>query len=589
MSVQTAAAKPASPAKPAEPPAKPAPKAAPRAEPGGVKDGFDAPKATQAKPAERHPEKAVAEVNNAAKAYEGAKKDSSQMDQRLAQEMAKVGPGLTDAQRKDYVAAFKKEHTEVYGKERRAAGHLADVVERDRHTLERQALDCSSQKGASSTDAAKAVARGLGDLADSSQARRAVKVAGELLGDGKGIQALMGAGGAELKGAFDKVAERALPRAAGSAMAHAEDNPSAMKQIEQMIKPFTTAGSAYKAGKKTGEALGALRAASKGDYQALETLAKSWASHKPSALEKGMAAVGVMFGAAGAAKDRNFASAVNALSKTKTGVEVLGKSVNGLAQAGRVAEELGKAGKIAGRFAPGVGAILNLAQAGIDWNQARQGGHPGSYVAAVGDLVSAAGAAVEAFGPPGAVVGAIVNGIGTAFSIAGSAINAIFGHHEESASHEASRLLHDDLGFGKDTAHALAYSGSEAMQSARKYGLSPKQVQGLAAEYPHLLTNYYELNRFQAIAKAEHVEPAQFGQMLDRVAKYMQGNHGASGDHGAAVDYFFRGTDVAMRQGNPPANDPNSTHVQPRPEWIRLRLEKDFPELARSLQWLGAH
>src|SRR5436190_1330204 len=82
------------------------------------------------------------------------------------------------------------------------------------------------------SDAAKAVARGLGDLADSSQARRAVKVAGELLGDGKGIHALMGAGGAELKGAFDKVAESALPRAAGSVMAHAEDNAGAMKQIE---------------------------------------------------------------------------------------------------------------------------------------------------------------------------------------------------------------------------------------------------------------------------------------------------------------------------------------------------------------------
>src|SRR2546430_13728688 len=69
------------------------------------------------------------------------------------------------------------------------------------------------------------------------------------------------------------------------------------------------------------------------------------------------------------------------------------KSVHGLAVGGEVAEGLGKASKIAGRFAPGVGAVLNLANAAIDWRQAREGGHPGSYVAAVGgDLISAAGA-----------------------------------------------------------------------------------------------------------------------------------------------------------------------------------------------------
>ncbi|HVE84340.1 MAG TPA: hypothetical protein VND93_15895 [Myxococcales bacterium] len=566
-------------------PAKPA--GQPAADANRAKDGFDAGPRAEAAP--RHPEKAVKEVNNAAHAYEGTKDAKEQMDQRLAEELGHVGPGLNAEQRKDFVAAFKKEHKEVYGAERRAAGHLADVLERDRGTLERQARECSSAKGASSADSAHAVARALGDLADSSQARRAVKVAGELLKDGPGIQALMGAGGAELKGAFDKVAENALPRAAGDVMARADGRQDALKQIEAMIHPFTEARSAYKAGKKTGEALGALRDAAKGDYGALEKLAKSWASHKPSAMEKGLAAVGVMFGATGAVKDKNFESAVAAFAKVKTGVEVLGKSVHGLAAAGEVAERVGQAGKIAGRFAPGVGAVLNLANAAIDWRKAREGGNPGSYVAAVGDLVSAAGAAVEAFGPPGAVVGAIVNGIGTAFSIAGEAINSLFGKHEESSKHEAARLLQGDLGLGKDQAHALAYSDPAAMKSAERYGLSPRQVQGLAAEYPSLLKNRYELARFQAIAKAEHVEPGQFGQMLDRVAKYMRDHHGGGADHGAAVDYFFRGTDVHMRQGNPPANDPNSTAVQPRPEWIRHLLETDFPELAKSLQWLGAH
>lgn len=82
--------------------------------------------------------RATGEITGATSAYDAARSAVQAADQRMAEELALLGPSLTEDERNDFIAAFRADprYADVYANEAAAAAHLESVLEQHRDTIE---------------------------------------------------------------------------------------------------------------------------------------------------------------------------------------------------------------------------------------------------------------------------------------------------------------------------------------------------------------------------------------------------------------------------------------------------------------------
>ncbi|MCC6337386.1 MAG: hypothetical protein IT380_25740 [Myxococcales bacterium] len=412
--------------------------------------------------------------------YDAAHQAVLEKEQRLAQELAAMGPALTDDQRSKFIQAFRSDpaNAEAYGREAAAAKALADHLSANKAAL----LDAATRD----PRARQELYDTLKALADSGQGKTALEFAVEIQRD---PSSPLGQAFASYTSFDDEITMKALPGAAAQLLAEGADPQSALAQIKALVAPLSSAWKVKIGATDLGKAWTAIEEAALGKYEGLATLAREW-DGKPGPM-KLLSALGVAFGAAGATNQLaqgNYLAALKGFASAgQGGLELLAGATKSLADAGKLAQ-FGEQGlrfaSFAERLAPGLGVVASATAFVLDLQAAtRDGGNLGYAVAALGDALGVLGSAMEVF-PLTAPAGVLVSGIGAIISGVGGLVGLIIDGNE--LKDEQRRFL-EAAGVPEPMRSTLLEADREQVEQLRQLGLTPEQIQQLATNYPQLV------------------------------------------------------------------------------------------------------
>jgi hypothetical protein len=489
-------------------------------------------------------------VDTGSKAISGARSDydtalaaRETADKRLNQELATVGPGLNDKQRKEFVQDFHDKNKDVYNHERQAASTLDQTLKTWAPALE-EAAKTGVPKGAA--DKLGDVVKGYESLAKSPQAEDALRWVGRVSTDSH-LATEYAKGDSHLADHLEQTVTDGLDHGTAAALArHQGDAKGALAEIKGLVGPIKTAAAlgqgvfglknlghdlthfqqGIEDGYKTFDAL------SRGDTTALQQLKEGWDGK--SKLQKSLAVSGLVFGVATAGNDvrqGKFGDALVSLAGSSPQIaQVAARALGTYAEAGKLAAQAaGKSAEFLARFAPGVGVLASGVSLYLDAKAASHG-DPGAAISVVGDSLSAVGSAIEVIPGVGTFAGGVINGIGSAISFGGMLLDTVLGlkHDGPSPSGEAQGIL-EKMGLPKQAAAALVNADPkmlEGLRGAVKGAADPAhELQQILARYPEFAHRDTPGPARQIaqqsldLAKRLGVKPGQTSEFLDRLSQ----------------------------------------------------------------------
>ncbi|WP_242108202.1 XVIPCD domain-containing protein [Luteimonas aquatica] len=431
---------------------------------------------------------AKAGLQDVQKDFDKANAAAEQRSERLMKGAQAFFPALDKDQQEKYVEAFRKDpaNVEDYKRSAETGEKLARHLKDNRSEL----FDAAVRD----PEARQQLYDSMKSLANNGQGVAAVEMLTEIRKDPNSPIARAFQG-------FDKIDEDitgpAAVSAAGQLLAkNAPDSGKAEAEFKELMEPYLTAYKAYGAGKKVQSAWENYQAGSAGDFDKLGKLGakfdKVLGTAEASAMDRGMAAAGIVFGAykvqagiqKGLGSDDYFEKVKELAGGSKGGLEIVAGATKGLANAGMAGQGAVKSAEFLTRLTPALGAVAAGASAGINFRKGIDGGNAGYLVAAAGDVANSVGSAMATF-PATAPAGELVAAGGAAVSLGGQ----YFGDKLDEAElrREAGKLLEAAGVTDPKVKQGLLGADRLAIDGMLRVGLRPEQIQELAKDAPDLL------------------------------------------------------------------------------------------------------
>jgi DNA-binding PadR family transcriptional regulator len=432
------------------------------------------------------PEAAASALHEAQEAYDDAHEEVTELDQKLATQLAELGPALTEDQKQAYIEAYYTEHRAAYEANEQAAAELAQALTDPR--LEQAVVQ--------NPELAYAAADAAADLAES-HGKEVLEWAGRAFDPANPAseayskigQALTTTGPEGLPLVVhdpidlgESIIGPALGSAAGQIAATSSDVGPAIEEFESLVnglKGIAKGAFEAKGGVQLLNAIGGLK-----DGR-IDAVAAALTNVKSGAVSIGLGAAGVVFAglaAKNAAQQGDYDELVEQLARAgRGGTEILASALHSFTGAAKAVGGLQVApASFLDRLAPGLGVVANaiqFAQHGEDFLEDPSVGHG---LQALGDLVALVGSGV-AVAVPG--VGQIIEGVGLVISGIGTLIT---GNEEKRERDEEQEELLVEAGVDPDVARTLAEGDEQPELLSEQLEMSPEEIQELAKEHPEL-------------------------------------------------------------------------------------------------------
>lgn len=417
----------------------------------------------------------------------GVVKDSAnqkaELEARLAQDMAQFGGSMSPAERQAYQDEFWKlpEHAEVLEKTAVYSSRLSEAVTEAGPAMEAAALAGSELAGEKLLDAHEQLAR------FPEHSEQAIKWVTDLGANSALFEKIDGFGNGSLE---DRLSDGLMTSATVSLqtklLAEFGDSEDGKKlllaKMKELYGDFKLAKKLPKLAKDVAAFLDDTERFANGSPQHLDGIVDGFA--KKSKFGKAAAIFSIAAGLYGTGKeltDGHYAEALKkALGTGESGLTLVAGVLNAY---GSAAGASGDAAKFLGKFAPGLGLVLDAIQLGEDINELRNDPNAGEIVKAVGTLLQLGGD-VAGYVP---VLGTAVDGI---LTIGGSLIHAIGGFIDgliegddkrDKLQAEQAELLAKATGITPEAAKELVKTPAATFQRLSAMGFTPKQIRELAA------------------------------------------------------------------------------------------------------------
>jgi hypothetical protein len=492
------------------------------------------------------PAAAVTNLRNAQSAYKNADQEVQSLNQRLAGELAKLGPDLTGAQAQAYAKAFHDKYAKAYAADSADAKALGKAL--NDPMLDR-AVEQDPQVATQAADAAK-------QLAGTTQSVEVLKWVDHAFDPSNPasanyekafqphqiIVAAGRAGGLPQEVQPDVNLENdiigpSLAGAAGELTAQSGGNARlAIQKYIGLVQPLEKIGKNANQVIKGVKLLGKIDEVLKsGDYEGLTRA--DFTSGLSGPVGTGLAAAGLAFGAFGitnAARKGQYTKLVEDIASTgSSGVQLLSNTLKSLDGAGKVAEGAEGASQAAegavdasklaaeglstvsflDRLAPGLGVVANGVAFGAQLAQDVHDPTVGGIVSTVGDFVATVGSGIGTVIPG---VGQVVEGVGLVVAGIGSFVSNI---QNRGAIDGEERSLLEKAGVNDNAATALANGDNQGAQLHSTLGMTPQQIQQLAQNHPEVFAAPGYGDAFIDAATANGIRGDKVNGFINALAK----------------------------------------------------------------------
>jgi hypothetical protein len=415
--------------------------------------------------------------------YDDAKEVVDRSNGRLAQELKRIGPGLTKKQKEEYIKAYEKAHAPELAKAKEAAQKLAATLNETKGMLSDPAgskLALDSAKALAKTpegaETAKNFVKEVSTNPDSPIYKALVESQG-VEETNKQLQETLGA---------------AIPNLLSEALKSTDGDPqAAAAKLKQSLDGLDSAKGII--GNLEGYNKG-IEALAKGDFAAL----KAMDSDNP--ISNALKVAGVMIGIAKVANGT--AEAQDVLGTGKDGMEVTALAMEALAktlpQDGSLAAAAGAGSKWLSKLAPGIGMVASALSTAADFKALCKDPNAGDALKMIGNAMSTVGGALALTGI-GEVVAVPLQVVGGLITATGGIVSQL---REESIISEESKQLLRDSGVDEAFITQLTSASPKALRTLEESGMSPEQVQELMSKHPEVFSNPGHQERFAEAAKA---------------------------------------------------------------------------------------
>lgn len=381
-----------------------------------------------------------------------AKVDANKAE--LGEQLRRLGPHLTENQKKDYIKTFEADHQGDVDKAAEVANKVAQTLEETKTAVPRPSAteQLAAAKALAKTpegaQAAKNFVQQLATNPDSPEYQALVKESGGVEAANKALQDT-------LKEAIPNLTIKALENSKGDPRLAAE---AVKKDLEALETAKGILGDVSQVGK-------ALQAIANNDFQAVKDIG---AGPYGDTLKVASTIIGVAKVANGTANVQDV------LSLTKDSAELTATALKAF---GKVA-----AGELLEKIAGPLGVIAAAFSMSDDVKALMKDGKKGDALKLVGDALTTAGCICAMTGA-GAPVGAVLGVAGTALTVAGSIMNM----HQEETDRSAEELgILKRIGVEESWAKVLSSTERFADPGFKTewLGGSPEQVRKKIADGP---------------------------------------------------------------------------------------------------------
>lgn len=417
-------------------------------------------------------------VDKTRERYNEARGEMSQLEARLAGDLAAFGPGLTQEQRDKYIEAFwnTPERKEVKEKAEGLADQLSTQLETTGPALETLAAQGDS-------DAAQALLDGYEALAQSDEhAAESIAFVGRVNNNGQLAQVIDDNTDGNLEDRLgEKILAPALPRAQAQIFgAHQAEGPAgadnAARDLKALLDPIKAGAKYVKLAKSVAKLGDTIEKLSAADYDGAKAILEGWddSSKLGKALKVAAVAQGVYTGVQKFEDGDITGGLRDFIKSTKGGLEV---TAGLLGTFGR-AESAAKVAGFAAKAAPYLGLAIDGLQLADDiHNLTTDGADAGEVVSIIGTGVSLAGDVLNATGV-GEVIGVPLNVIGGVIHAVGGFISSIINGNEEREELQQDRQqLLEATGIDQHTRELLSFYPEQAAEIGT-FGLNREQFLG---------------------------------------------------------------------------------------------------------------
>lgn len=420
--------------------------------------------------------------------FDDSKSKVDALNKKLSQQLGKLGPGLTDEQKKAYIKQFRDENAGEYQRYEAATKQLGEVL------TEAGTLD---DMPPATTLRAMTAAKALAATPEGATAAKdfAVQVAKKLEanpGYFKGGLNNLSADQAERE--LNEIVSTAVPNLYANELRLANGDPKAAGnalavQLEgiERLRVFSSSAEPIKKG---------IEALQTGDFAALKTLDRG------NLFGKSFQAAGVALGIAKLASGADLSAQdyLQTLAAVgKDGTELIAMGMKALSSTSKIAASVSDALETgwAARLAPGLGVAANALQTSLDYAKASSpDGNHGDYIAVAGDALATAGSVLALTGV-GEVAALPMQIIGTGIGKVGNMMSDSI-NHERDVAEAKTRLL--AIGLSEEQAEQLARADPGALQVlSSRYG--PEQLRELLVRNPNAFTSEYAAREYLAISQ----------------------------------------------------------------------------------------
>lgn len=460
---------------------------------------------------------AVNDIKQKQSDYDSAKATADTYDKKLQDELNRVGPAMTDAQRQAYIKAFHNKYADVYSKVDQSAKALADSFKNNQQAL----ID------AAGSGQAQDVYGALKDLASSPQGEQAVVFANAACADPNSPSAAAFRGsGFNMK--QDVLVPGCKAIEAGALSEHPGDVGAAVTEAREKIEKLLSVSDFKDSLSSVRESFGKLGEIQKilGDtsldaktrYSKVEELLRGDEGSSPFA--SGIGALGLACSAAAAQKD---GSEGQYLAMTKDiaetfhgGAELLKDNAKIWGEALKIANVGTKVGEVAAKLVPYLGLATNALSVAVDVSRLNKDSNLGDGVQLLGDMIATMGSAIAVIPGAGTVVGEAVDGIGTAISIGGGWLSDAIHANQDRA--EEKDLLSQSVPSGLvDSMLNANPDDVRMMLDPNQGGLSVNQLQDLMQGRPRLMEYHDAMHWLVEMKKDYGMTGDQLDTMMGRM------------------------------------------------------------------------
>lgn len=414
--------------------------------------------------------------------YDDAKEVVDRNKGRLAEELKRIGPGLTPRQKEAYIKAYEAEHAPELAKAKEAATQLAAVLNETKGQLDptgaKLAMDTAKAlaKTPEGAETAKNFVKELSNNPDSPLYKGLV--------ESQGVE--------EVTKQLQETLGAAIPNLYAEALKSTDGDPdAAAAKLKQGLDGLDS-------GKGV---LGNMEAFNKGlDALLANDTAALKAMDSANPLSNALKVAGVMLGIAKVANGT--AEAQDVLGAGKDGIEVTALAMEALAKTlptdGSLASAATTGSKWLNKLAPGIGMVASAMSAAADFKALCTDPNAGDLLKLVGNAMSTVGGALALTGV-GEVVAVPLQVVGGLITATGGIVSQL---REENIITEESKKLLRASGVDEAFIQQLTSASPKALRTLEETGMSPEQVQELMSKHPEVFSNPVHQERFAEAAKA---------------------------------------------------------------------------------------